>query len=282
MIGFEQRRTRRQMGILSFIFGERRDEWTPSPERRFADVEPDTEPETGGAIQPHLAGMRFGIVYCDSSGHLSERTIQVRSVERKHGSDYIYAYCESRQSDRTFCVDRIVRAIDLGSGEIIDNTHGYFTPLFDLYVTEVYAKRRDKDFMQVRRLIDSLGDELIVLKLIAEVDGRFGIKERDLLLKYAAVRADEIDLHLSDFDNDVLLRWLKMQRPTESEAEKTISRLSTRRPAALDDIRHVVEIVAEIDGKVTIEEKLAFQAIQLAIGKCKEATRGIAASRQNG
>lgn len=63
------------------------------------------------------------IRYEDSNGVESVRKISQVEVRE---ADYIVAFCQFRQEDRTFKVSRITSAVDLATGEEIENLYTFF------------------------------------------------------------------------------------------------------------------------------------------------------------
>lgn len=92
-------------------------------------------------------------------------------------------------------------------------------------------------------------DELSILVLVARADGRFVRAERELPLRYAAVRAAELNITVSDEGLAVLSKWIQVQDYSEPEARLAVRRLASKE-GALDAIWQVSELIAEADGKV--------------------------------
>ncbi|MEN8098185.1 MAG: exonuclease domain-containing protein [Chloroflexota bacterium] len=53
---------------------------------------------------------RIGIRYCDAEGTITERVVDPLYTARHYGEEYLIAYCHTRQSQRTFHLDRIMGA----------------------------------------------------------------------------------------------------------------------------------------------------------------------------
>ncbi|MEY8688346.1 MAG: WYL domain-containing protein [Leptothrix sp. (in: b-proteobacteria)] len=62
-------------------------------------------------------GQRLRIQYVDAAGESSERVIQVRGVEP--GGRLVQAWCELRNAERSFRVDRMRQVVDAETGEIL-------------------------------------------------------------------------------------------------------------------------------------------------------------------
>lgn len=66
------------------------------------------------------------IMYQDSHGDLSEREVVFQSISTKSGRSYLNGICKTRNAYRTFRIDRIITAIDVKSGEYIDEPESFF------------------------------------------------------------------------------------------------------------------------------------------------------------
>lgn len=95
---------------------------TPEPAREKTSTEGAASGQVGG---PEL-GDEFEITYQDAKGQESVREVEYRSVRDKGGRKYLNAYCHSRHAFRTFRVDRIRSAINLRTGEILNEPLAYF------------------------------------------------------------------------------------------------------------------------------------------------------------
>ncbi len=58
------------------------------------------------------------LTYKDSKGKTIDRTVSISGYD---GSAYLKGFCNLKNSNRTFRIDRILNAIDTETGETIDN-----------------------------------------------------------------------------------------------------------------------------------------------------------------
>lgn len=63
------------------------------------------------------------ITYTDSSGASTERTISPLEIL---GESYLYATCHVRGENRSFKVSRITSAVDVSTGEVVEDLFGFF------------------------------------------------------------------------------------------------------------------------------------------------------------
>lgn len=82
------------------------------------DLSEDMEPTSPGY---GASGMAMQIRYRDSRGRGSMRRISVISVGGAESGFLLRAFCHERRAPRSFRSDRIEEAIDLATGEIIED-----------------------------------------------------------------------------------------------------------------------------------------------------------------
>ncbi len=252
------------MGLLSILFG-RRDK---SPE---LDVHPDADdlddmfPQEPADPDFVLAGTRIGVAYRDERGLKTKRVVRLKRLDAREIACYVHGFCELRQDDRTFRVDRMAAIYDPGSGELLESAEDYFRPYIERALhLEEQIKGRSK-YGQAWELIRRLKDELSVLILVARADNRFAKTEQSLILRYAAERAKDLGIKITDDNLVVLAKWVKLQDPSEPEVRVSVKAVA-KTAGALDGLWEVSEIIAEADGKVKPDEVQALAEIKKAIG----------------
>ncbi len=130
------------------------------------------------------------IVYINAKKETSKRTIQIQEYD---GSPYLRGFCELRNEQRTFRIDRIQETINSETGEIINNIPDYL--LLKYHESSEYI------------LLKIFSDYLDVIKVffyIGKADGQLRAAERHII--YAAIRSlakgknftdEEIGRHLN-------------------------------------------------------------------------------------
>jgi len=118
-------------------------------------------------------------------------------------------------------------------------------------------------------ITSEIGDELRLLMTVAVADGKVQAIEREVLERFAEVRAREVGLKPESDDAARAIKWARRKVPSSAETAQIIGRLSINRPSAFDAILEVAEIVAEIDGKVVEEEKAKIDSLRklIAVGR---------------
>jgi hypothetical protein len=119
-------------------------------------------------IQAHLK-----ISYRDAEGRKTEREVDVRECDTSDHEGYLLGHCHLRNDYRTFRIDRIVKAIDLDTGEIVTDIPRFAAERFK--ASAAYA---------IALLLDKAGDALRALFFLGKADGRFTKKEKALFLDY--------------------------------------------------------------------------------------------------
>jgi hypothetical protein len=211
-----------------------------------------------------LAGMRIGFAYKDQFGQRTTRVVRLKRMDPSEYATFIHAFCELRGEDRTFQIDRILTLYDPVTGETLGDPDSFFGPYIDRALAEEERGLEKSRFYAAWHVIEALRDELSILILIARADDRFVEREQEALLNYAARRAKELGLSLSDEESLVLLNWIKTQDPTEPEARAAIRNLA-QQDGTLANIWDVSELIAEADGTVSDIERATFQQVRSAI-----------------
>jgi len=115
-----------------------------------------------------------------------------------------------------------------------------------------------------------LGDELRLLMSIAVADGKLQRVERELLERFAEVRAREAGIEPDEGEAIRVITWARKNAPSSAETAQLIGRLAINRPSAFDAILEVAEIVAELDGKVVEEEKARIESLRKLIAVARK------------
>jgi hypothetical protein len=132
------------------------------------------------AAEPVPVSAYVEITYRDASGNVSRRRIRTREFDRANANGYLSAFCELRGAPRTFRMDRVLRAVDAETGEVIASLHE------DLRVRYEASPERAVD-----RALDESDLELSVLMFIARADGAFRKAEKDLVLDFLRSRTGD-------------------------------------------------------------------------------------------
>lgn len=111
------------------------------PQTKIAPTIPAEKPKTTPAPQPKplgttrdklslpplSSGTLLGFSYEDSTGNLSDRIVEFRSISKSNGLTYLKSICTDRRAPRTFRTDRMMSVFSLETGELIDDLDAYLT-----------------------------------------------------------------------------------------------------------------------------------------------------------
>lgn len=101
------------------------------------------------------------------------------------------------------------------------------------------------------RLIAELGAELRLLLLIAMADGALHARERTMLERYIASRAQDARIDCSEVELAAALRWAQSDPPTPAQCLDLVAAAVARRPDAVAVLWEMAQTLSEADGMVT-------------------------------
>lgn len=122
---------------------------------------------------PRPVTARLKLNYRDAQGAVTERIVQAKECDTANAQGYLIGFCEMRDDIRTFRLDRIVRATDMDTGEIIGDMLAWAD-----------ANYRSSPAASAAALLDDAADALRGLFYIGKADGRFTKKEKELFLAF--------------------------------------------------------------------------------------------------
>lgn len=151
------------------------------------------------------------------------------------------------------------------------DTHQVFVTGFDLneddelsaveieisIISDGKPQRQTHQASTIKSIVTEIGAELRLLAMVAKADGRLGAKERDLIERFAELRAQDTGLEPDEGEAAHAVRWARRHIPSGFDAARMIGRLAVDRPDALQAMWEVCELVAEVDGNVKEEEAAA-------------------------
>lgn len=111
--------------------------------------------------------------YVDSQGRISQRIVDARECDTSAPDGYLVGFCHLRRSVRTFRLDRIQSAVDMGTGEVISSLREF-----------AEDKYQNSPIAAMDALYKSHADALRVLLYIGKADGRFTAKEKQFFLDF--------------------------------------------------------------------------------------------------
>jgi hypothetical protein len=168
-----------------------------------------------GASDPRPVHAVLAIVYVDGSGAATERTIDVRKYDEGLYGGCIMAFCRLREANRTFRFDRIQSAIDIETGEVLEDVRIYLR-----------GKYEASPAGAMDQFLDQVYDAIRALFFIGKADGRLTAKEKAEILTFCHTVHGDTRIDLPTLD-----RTLKqMEIPTTQAYRLCCGRLAKELP----------------------------------------------------
>ncbi len=86
---------------------------------------PPTEALSGEMSDPRRVDAYLEIDYQDGNGSWTKRFVRVNEFDNNVDGGILIGHCELRGGNRTFRFDRIMKCIDLETGEFVENVKTY-------------------------------------------------------------------------------------------------------------------------------------------------------------
>lgn len=192
----------------------------------------------------------YHIVYIDQRGMTTERNISIKRAYNDSGKYAVNAMCHLRGAHRSFIDDRIQKAIDTDTGEIVDSVAKHSIQQYE-----------NTEVGQMWKAIGGQSVYLYVLCFICKADGRMLKAERNLIAEFIKTRCPDIVFNDIELDNAVktmgapdfreFKRLIIKMRSEDLDTLKQINEYSKRivatqksidplEKAALDTLDHVI------------------------------------------
>lgn len=139
---------------------------------------------------PKPISATLALHYRDAKGAVSERVVVVRECDTTNPAGYLLGVCQLRNAFRTFRINRIEKAVDVDTGEIIRDIPAY-----------AQQKYQNSPAATIEKLLNESMDVLRCLFYIAKSDGRFTAKEKMLFLDYCHHASGNTDLTVKDIES---------------------------------------------------------------------------------
>lgn len=198
------------------------------------DTPSDLVPSNPRPIQATLR-----LSYRDASGSATERHVTVRECDTTNPAGYLIGHCQLRDSIRTFRMDRIKRAIDVETGEVI-------TSLTD-YAAKKYA---ESPVAALDSLLADSADALRALFYIGKADGRFTAKEKQVFLAYCQQASGDERITLKQIEK----ACRDIPVPTMQAFKLICGRLGKLEPARRAGILQAAEEMIATEKTIAAEE----------------------------
>lgn len=205
----------------------------------------DHESENAGEEIGDSISSALFISYKNSKGEVSERRISIKTVSRSSaGHIMIGAYCYERKAFRHFRADRIVEAIDLATGEIID-TQDAILESFGIVEKELASDPKTATREALRKCRHALN----VLTYLARCDGHFHHDEESIIIHYLMDECFDCDFH-----DEYLLARIRKHYPDTDAFFDSLDYLEENAPDTLNKIARYAARLVQADGQIAKEE----------------------------
>jgi hypothetical protein len=206
----------------------------------------DEEMTASNAGEPTGTPIVYGIVYRDTKGNVSERTVTLRWIEFRQDHLLLHCTCHLRQMQRSFRADRIVEVYDITTGEVFDD------PITFFQTHPILAPEHPEDIS-----IKTCKYELTILTTVGAADGLFDPDEQDQVLIHVYDRC--IDLPLSE---EKLRRKLALFAPDEVVFWGALKQMSQFRKGDPRLLLRTLRRLVDADGRLAPEEVAFVSEIQ--------------------
>lgn len=135
---------------------------------------------------------RYRINYEDQRGFKTEREIQVKRVYENGGQYAIDAHCFLRNAHRSFINERIQKAINIDTGEIVENL-----------ARDALTQYNDSGEGKALAAIDKEWMAVAILAFVSRADGQMRKVERTIIAEYLKRRCNTVSLNDAELDSAI-------------------------------------------------------------------------------
>lgn len=200
---------------------------------------------------PKPADVTVHLLYKDGEGQRTKRTVHVRSFDSDAGG-LIIGHCLLRNETRTFRYDRIERAIDPASGEVIGDFHAWLG-----------EKYNNTPKGRAASLASDHIDLFKVLLYVAKADGSMRTAEVEVIAGSVADITGNIDI-----DSAVTKAALgQLDTPTLNGFKMAFGRLLAHDRAIAAKVWEAAKNIVNTQKTVHVIEQAALDYLQKAMGK---------------
>lgn len=190
---------------------------------------------------------RYRINYEDQRGLKTERDIEVKRVHENAGKYAIDAHCLLRNAHRSFLGERIQKAINLDSGEIVGDL-----------ARDAMAQYNDSGEGRALAAIDKEWMGVAVLVFVCRADGQMRKAERAIVAEYLKRRCTEMPLDDTELDSAIK----SIGEPDHREFKRIIRDLKTAGDhARLSDLLDCAKQIVGTHKTIAPMEKAALEIL---------------------
>lgn len=194
---------------------------------------------------------RYRINYEDQRGLKTERDIEVKRVHECEGKYAIDAHCLLRNAHRSFLGERIEKAVNLDSGEIVEDL-----------ARDAIAQYGDSGEGRALSAIDKEWMGVAVLVFVCRADGQMRKAERTIVAEYLKRHCTDVLLDEAELDSAIKA----LGEPDHKEFKRIIRDLKAAGDRdRLTDLLDCAKRIVETQKTVAPMEKAALEILEEAV-----------------
>lgn len=231
-------------------------------EDMFADI--DTRP------QPNVDGLVLGLTYEDGQGNTSQRMVRVQAIGPSERGDYVHGFCQLRQAERTFFIDRIQQVVDYWTGDTYKDSREFFLPYVEIARWRDFAETGNDESVAnpTQKVLASVRDELKIVLYVAYSDGSFQVDEQNVISDYVRERAEALGDDVSaSYDHGRIMDWVRNMHPDHASFERAIKRIAARDDVDITHVWHTCKELVMADRSISPSEVDAMDSLFVEIRK---------------
>jgi hypothetical protein len=203
---------------------------------------------------PRSISANLRIEYRDGAGSFTKRDIRLMRYGPWQGGALMFAYCHLRQASRTFRSDRVLKCVDLDTGEVIQDVANW--------LDASYQTSPDR---AIEQIIETAWDAIRVLFYVGKADGRLSQSERSILRE--AIRGMSNHPAIDDRRLDSLIDSL--DTPSLVAFKQAYGRLIKRDFALAEKLVDIAEAIVETENALSQPEQEALNYLKIRLGKAR-------------
>lgn len=201
---------------------------------------------------PKPVGGLLKLTYEDGGGRETEREVQVRECDTNNPAGYLTGHCRLRDEFRTFRIDRVKRAIDMETGEVLDDIPAW-----------ALARYKASPAYAMEELLSTATDALRALFYIGKADGRFTKKEKAVFLQYCQAQSGAHHITLANIDR----ACTSLPLPSMQAFKLICGRLAKLDTCTRNAVLEACEQMVATERKIAPEEAEALAYMRKRIGQ---------------
>jgi len=194
---------------------------------------------------------RYRIIYEDQRELKTERDIEVKRVYDCDGKFAIDAHCFLRDAHRSFLGDRIRKAVNLDSGEVVQDL-----------ARDAMAQYKNSGEGRAQEAIARERTGVAILLFVSRADGQMRREERDIISEYLVRRCSDLPLDKVELDSAIKV----LSDPDNKEFKRIVRELrADGDDERLVDLFSCAKRIVETQKAVAPMEQAALEILQEAI-----------------